>query len=707
VAAQTIKLKSVEFYNFKSFLKGKYVFPEEGLVSIEAENKETGGSSGAGKSTFLNAIAFALGYCEFPASTLKGWNSDDDMRVVLTLSTAEGDVEISKGSKNYLKVGNTTITGAKAIEERLKSIIGLDSDTLKALVYRRQKSNGLFLTMDDTEKKDFLGRVMNLDRYENAIEESKKRVSTLKGLVSASEPIIQSCKTTEPQKPVLQELVLDEHRDTIESAKKAVQTAADGELLIKAQIDKQTSEYHKYDTAFVAETSQKEAEARKAYENYLVSFSFAPDTTELDTCVTRQEQIKVRFKRVQVELDNEKKAYQESVKVKSGEVSRLKHMASGVPSLQRQLVGLLSDKEKAEKSICFTCEREGFVNPNVLSSLEAKILKTQGEIKLCEDARDSLAGLTAELDSLSPPDEGKYQALLNAMAVEQGKEKGLRAALVQQESVARSQHSVGGAELKNALNAIINDNAQKRAKYQDKHYSTVNKLKETLLSYSNDKVTYLSAQNTAQRELDRMMDQYKLDCQQYEKNLSSYQSYLYMEKKLVEQKKELATESEVAELLKSFVGGIFEEILIEVADETNDILAAIPNVSHCSIQFSTETVTQKGSTKQKITPVVHVGQNSGPIKTVCSGGMETAIELAVDIAVASVIARRTGASPQWIVLDEAFDGLDNAAKEACLEILQKHANDKLVMVVSHVSDFREFFTSAIRIEYKDGKSEVV
>jgi DNA repair exonuclease SbcCD ATPase subunit len=79
----------------------------------------------------------------------------------------------------------------------------------------------------------------------------------------------------------------------------------------------------------------------------------------------------------------------------------------------------------------------------------------------------------------------------------------------------------------------------------------------------------------------------------------------------------------------------------------------------------------------------------------------------VDIAVAAVIARRTGASPQWIVLDEAFDGLDSGAKEACLEILQKHANDKLVMIVSHVSDFREFFTSSIQIQYKDGKSEVV
>jgi DNA repair exonuclease SbcCD ATPase subunit len=86
--------------------------------------------------------------------------------------------------------------------------------------------------------------------------------------------------------------------------------------------------------------------------------------------------------------------------------------------------------------------------------------------------------------------------------------------------------------------------------------------------------------------------------------------------------------------------------------------------------------------------------------------MESSIELAVDIAVASVIARRTGASPQWIVLDEAFDGLDSVAKEACLEMLQKHANDKLVMVVSHVSDFREFFANSINIEYKEGKSTV-
>jgi DNA repair exonuclease SbcCD ATPase subunit len=129
-------------------------------------------------------------------------------------------------------------------------------------------------------------------------------------------------------------------------------------------------------------------------------------------------------------------------------------------------------------------------------------------------------------------------------------------------------------------------------------------------------------------------------------------------------------------------------------------------VAQCSIEFRTDTTTQKGVVKKRIVPVVSVNGNSGGIKDVCSGGMESAIELAVDLAVGEVIARRTGASPQWLVLDEAFDGFDTIVKESCLEILQKYASSKLVVVVSHIPEFKEFFSQHLTVVYENGKSRI-
>jgi ABC-type molybdenum transport system ATPase subunit/photorepair protein PhrA len=80
----------------------------------------------------------------------------------------------------------------------------------------------------------------------------------------------------------------------------------------------------------------------------------------------------------------------------------------------------------------------------------------------------------------------------------------------------------------------------------------------------------------------------------------------------------------------------------------------------------------------------------------------TGVELAIDLAMGKVISRRTGTHPGWLILDEAFNGLGVLEKEACLEILSVHAQDRLVIVVDHDSVFKEMFTKTIDLEFKDG-----
>jgi DNA repair exonuclease SbcCD ATPase subunit len=157
---------------------------------------------------------------------------------------------------------------------------------------------------------------------------------------------------------------------------------------------------------------------------------------------------------------------------------------------------------------------------------------------------------------------------------------------------------------------------------------------------------------------------------------------------------------------QGFLGAIFDEVLWEISDETNRILGSIPNTSHVTISFRSETTTQKGRINKEITPVCKINGHETPVKAGCSGGMFSVIELAVDLAVAAVVSRRTGIVPSWMILDEAFEGLGVVEKEGCLEILRTCASDRLILVVDHASEVKSMFSQSIDIEYENGYSRL-
>jgi DNA repair exonuclease SbcCD ATPase subunit len=158
---------------------------------------------------------------------------------------------------------------------------------------------------------------------------------------------------------------------------------------------------------------------------------------------------------------------------------------------------------------------------------------------------------------------------------------------------------------------------------------------------------------------------------------------------------------------EGFLGAIFDEVLWEISEETNRLLAQFPNTAHVTLYFRSEATSQKGTIKKSITPVVSIGGFEAALSSGLSGGMETAVELAVDLAVAEVVSRRTGAVPGWLILDESFTGLGPVEAEASMEILRAFAENKLVLVVDHASEFKSMFTQSIEVEYQAGFSRVV
>lgn len=89
-----------------------------------------------------------------------------------------------------------------------------------------------------------------------------------------------------------------------------------------------------------------------------------------------------------------------------------------------------------------------------------------------------------------------------------------------------------------------------------------------------------------------------------------------------------------------------------------------------------------------------------------SGGEFRCLSLAVDFAVMDVLSKNFGISLNPIIMDEPFEGLDAAGREIVVELLEKLAIDKCIMIVDHASEVKAMFSKVIKVEKRNGISSI-
>lgn len=155
---------------------------------------------------------------------------------------------------------------------------------------------------------------------------------------------------------------------------------------------------------------------------------------------------------------------------------------------------------------------------------------------------------------------------------------------------------------------------------------------------------------------------------------------------------------------QGFLGTIFDEVLSEIKNRSNDLMSYMPNINTFSIDISSTSTTQKGKVNKKIKTSLYKDGVEKSIKTL-SGGQTAGLELCTDLAVSETIRARSGSNLGWVALDEAMDGLDVETKMAALEIIKSKVNG-LLIVVDHSTEIKEAFDTVVEVEY-DGKKSYV
>jgi DNA repair exonuclease SbcCD ATPase subunit len=173
----SLRPKYLRMEGFRSFRQPIEIEFTPGAILIK------GPISGSGKSSIVVAIAYVLGYSAPPATELKNWYSKK-MKVELGLTDDQRDIVLTRDPKFSMTMDGVTKTGKDA-EAELDKLLGVDRELAEVLTYREQRKPGAFLYQSDSDRKEFLTRLIpSLKELETAHESFEAELATISRNIS-------------------------------------------------------------------------------------------------------------------------------------------------------------------------------------------------------------------------------------------------------------------------------------------------------------------------------------------------------------------------------------------------------------------------------------------------------------------------------------------------------------------------------------------
>jgi DNA repair exonuclease SbcCD ATPase subunit len=742
---KTIDLLGLKLQNFRSIVEPVDIpLPLRGLFAIRGRNLDTGGSSGVGKSSVNLGIAYALEYSPFPATELQSWLTEDPLKVTLGLQTPGAPLDISRSvGKVGLDVAGVAVKGgAKAVAVELQKQLGLTPAMLAALTFREQGSAGTFLSKTNVEVQEFFTEVLDLAPYEAAAADAALREAKaqregveaeaacryLQADLEAKQGEHQArlgipaegpgCGSGYAQRDLLpltaaQVLTTQEVSKWEKTRDLVASTRGDLEAKRQAARDAQGSGLDAQAQTLDVQASKAEGQLRGVEAELL---GLRTSVAALKRVIAVDAQARKSAASGVIACPNPTpKALQELAQQLEAQVAEYRPTVS---SAEAALISARADVRKKFEAIrtssgSSSCSECGRPYENA-ADIEAHVQAMGAELEVLNQVVDtaSAACQAAEdqlhvLEGMSRAAHVEAQLLTNTVALRDREaevlvKEGVAAAI----KVDAAGHRQAAADLRatrdtarTAVDAGFAANFTALAAAATAAQVKLDAAKASAWS-AGDAVRVAEEHNARARE-NLARDLAALE--RFEGQLRQARATQAAVEAVQAQEQDFG--SMVGR--EGFLGAIFDEVLAEVAEETNAILAKVPNVQEVTLAFRSETVTAKGTVKRGITPVVTVRGHEASLKSGCSGGMLGAVYLAADLAVIDVVSRRLGVSPGWLVLDESFEGLGPVEKEGYLEVLQVYAQKKLVIVVDHSSETKEAMAGGgVDLVFQNGRTRV-
>ncbi|MDE2425740.1 MAG: AAA family ATPase [Elusimicrobia bacterium] len=684
-----IKLKHIKLENFRSFKELSLDFPEYGLFGIK-------GGSGYGKSTIFLAISYALGYCPYPSTKLKSWYSDKNPNVLLELEINNKNITIERGDKLKLSIDGNQVKGSsKVINEEISKILTIDPNLIELLTYRKQRSKGLFLSIGDSEKKEFLSSVLGLKDFDKLQKEFKEDINKTDEVLNniSTQINIYQDQIDNFKWPEKVSRFFDLH-----GAEKEKESLQKGILYTKNLINdlnKKRMEVDKAISASIAEIKHRENRILfKIDEIYTKKINFKSNIIFQNT-KNSLDKSREKIKNLELRYKSELFRMNKTVHDLSKKIVDINYLSANISSSEIHLREERAKLEEAKNTkTCSTCKQhwippEEFYKHIIdrISSLENGIKNNKIKIQESEESIELIKKLHQDIDSFKIPE----------LEVEREREKEINQKLIKEE-------------------ILFNSYKESVNKKKNLRILKLELASKNLIDYTMKKWNIQSVE-PLEEETDRLQKtleeaQLKLErCNILDEYNNRFLDLKYKLSGLKEDREEnLNLKNELEDFYhiisrEGFLGSIFDEVLMELSSKTSEYLKYIPNVSNYSITFNSISETNSGNIKSKIVPILNINGAEAPIDLI-SGGQSSSVELMVDLALSKIIESRTGNVPGWLMIDEAFEGLTNKEKEVCLDILKMAAQDRLILIVDHSTEVKELYDRTIDVEFDGKYSEV-
>lgn len=674
-----IKVKKLKIENLGRFVGSHEVNFENksNLIQVDAENKNTGGSSGGGKSSLFLAIEYALGLNETPATVLQSRLTKDPLSVSIELDKDGQIYTITRSKSDGLSIVGSDVAmsgSTKEAEDLVDRILGVPRDLLRPMFHKRQGEGGFFLSKTPKQSYDFLMECLGMKSLETKIErvEAHLKKSEQDLITKSTEiPLLEASLSSAKE---LMGTIFPPKCDVSEEVLESLQ----GKIVeIKLSLSSHAQEMH----------------TRLEALGEVPTIVYKEDL-KLILAKKEAEKLVVDCNQKLLDAQNVITHIVSTIQVDKNHIQIFEQGISSKVRLEEDLGSLKLQITEALKKICPTCkhtlESEHLSN-SVARPLIERAQKKKTELEAVQDMENRLPIISAAIVT-------NEKHLTEACDNRAQLEKELSAAKDNLAVCTKNHDGVKEKALEEFRNITNFINSEKK-KISDQYSPLISGLEDHLEAYNQ---SYYRSQASLRAHKDSV-SRYEQQKASLEEKIEANSKALGVAKSLTDAlNKEVLLGKVSLKFLRSYANQLFQDSLAVVADTATKILSRIPNMSTATIAFDAYKETKNGSIKEEVVAILSLDDEINiPVRSM-SGGERAAIDLAVDLAVIDLVESRSGNCLDLFVLDEPFDGLDSICREMCLEVLKNHASDRKIILVDH-SDQTKAMVQDVILVIREGQ----
>ena len=686
-----------------------------GLILVEGENRDLGGSNGSGKTNLFNSICWILyRQCpNYPTGDEVIREDENHEPIVgrthgyLELQRGEDKIEVHRyrrheqyGNKMLLYVNGEDLTLGSDAEtlKRLIEFIGVDFDAFTNAVMFPQGELG-FATKTDSKQKALLDNILGTQRFEQAQQQVKaelktaveefqavqSRISNILAAKLQHDQTISALETRQSERTTQRDRELQQIREQLAAQQRARPSVDEDqrarlqqqrEGLFSAPVDWTQAESH------LAQIPawQKHAQELKQQQGRLEGqLTMLPESAATESVEPPGISL--------AEADQQLRTCEEQLRTRETEIRQVEQQ---LESLHKRI----DHVSQAER--CPTCQQAvGTAQRGKMhDDLRAELAKARQHDDRLRASRDELRAEQQRLQAVQKQ-ASRFEAQQHSLQNEQRREQLLAATkdlVVQQEE---AEHIL--AQLENFRTAI--ETYRKLTVEIDKQQSTVATWQQTCQQLQD-------REQTLANETDMFCD--LIDAER--RKISQIQE---QHEQLTTAADELADKLDYLRFWEDGFGakGI-RSLLLDHATPAINAAAAdyleILSGGCATMEFHTTKQLKNGETRDDFHVEVKYENGAGDYRKI-SGGERQRPNLAAMFAIGDLAANRSPSPIMLRLLDEPFDNLDGLGAEQVVHLLQTKIVPKCgtVLVMTHDDNLKSLIPNRLIVTKEHGISRVL